>query len=249
MKRYTTSLLISISLLLAAATPAFAGSLDKELVRAAMIDQARRSLPDTVVEVDVQDVQVRGSVDVPSRGDVTVRIRAEGDEDWIGRVSAEAEILVDGRSIERVRILGDVVAFVEVAVIQTPIARGHRLVASDVGSTRRDANSLPAGLVVSPTSLVGRIAKRNLSLNQLVTESDLVERMDAERNHPVTLLVRTGSLTLTAPGVLRKDARIGDLVEVLSTATRSNVYGILLTPDLVEVPTVKHTTTQPVSAR
>jgi hypothetical protein len=37
--------------------------------------------------------------------------------------------------------------------------------------------------------------------------------------------------------VLRKDARVGDLVEAVFTSTGRVVRGILIAPDIVEIPT------------
>jgi flagella basal body P-ring formation protein FlgA len=217
------------------ASPASAVELDIEAVREAILERARASLPDTVVSVSVRGVQVRGNIDIPSGVVPEIMIHAEGDEDWVGRLSADAEVIAAGKSVRTVRVLATVVAQVEVAVLRTPISRGQRIARSDVGIGLREADQLPAGVVMNPEALIGRVAKRDLGLNRLVSEGELLERTDAMRNHPVTLVV-------TSPGVLRKDARIGDLVEVLSTATRGVVYGVLINPDVVEVPTTSRVT-------
>ena len=249
MKRTYIPSILGALMALVLTVPAAAAELDPEIVREAILERARASLPDTVVSVSVRGVQVRGNVDVPAGTTPEVVIHTEGDEDWIGRLSADAEVLAGGRSLRTVRVLATIVAQVKVAVLRNPVSRGHRIARSDVGEALREADQLPAGVVMSPAALVGRTAKRDLGLNRLVTEGELLERTDALRNHPVTLVVRSGSLVVTSPGVLRKDARIGDLVEVLSTATRGIVYGVLVSPDVVEVPTTSHTTTSSFSAR
>lgn len=242
-----TVFLLTLSLALAGS--ATAAELDTELVRAAIEERARLSLPDTVVSVSVRGVQVRGTVDIPAGAKTEIVIHPEGDEDWIGRVAAEIDVFAGGKLVRTVRILATVVAQVRVAVLRNPVSRGQRIAASDVGEALREADRLPAGVVMNPVALVGRRAKRDLGLNRLVTEGELVERTDAERNRPVTLVVRNGGLLITSPGILRKDARIGDLVEVLSTATRGTVYGILINPDVVEVPTTASITSQSFSVR
>lgn len=241
--------LLVLALGLAMTGPAVAAELDTELVRSAIVERARASLPDTVVSVSVRGVQVRGNVDIPAGATVEVLIHAEGDEDWIGRLSAEAEVFAGGKLIRTVRILATVVAEVQVAVLRNPVSRGQVIRSSDVGEALREADRLPSGVVMRREALVGRTAKRDLGLNRLVTEGELLERTDAQRNRPVTLVVRNGGLLITSPGILRKDARIGDLVEVLSTATRGIVYGILINPDVVEVPTTAAVTSHSLSSR
>ncbi|MEE2827849.1 MAG: flagellar basal body P-ring formation chaperone FlgA [Myxococcota bacterium] len=248
MTQRITSLLAGL-VLLAAAVPAVASPLASETIRAAVLKSARASLPDTIVEVEVYDLQIRGKVEVPSAAKLTVRLQTDGNEDWLGRMAATAELLDDGRSLGTVRVLCDISARAQVAILRSPVARGQTIKTSDVTTVLREADGMPSGLVLDPANLVGRVAKRDLALNKMVTQSDLTERADAPRNHPVTLLVRNGGLKVTSPGVLRKEAQIGDLVEVLSTATRTTVYGILLTRDLVEVPTVAATLTHSTYSR
>jgi len=249
MNRFLLKTAFLLTLSLAFAGSATAAELDTELVRVAIEERARLSLPDTVVSVSVRGVQVRGTVEIPGGAKVEVVVHPEGDEDWIGRVTAEAEVFAGGKLVRTVRILATVVAQVRVAVLRNPVSRGQLISASDVGEALREADRLPPGIVMNPAALVGRRAKRDLNLNRLVTEGELVERTDAQRNRPVTLVVRNGGLLITSPGILRKDARVGDLVEVLSTATRGTVYGILINPDVVEVPTTAATTSQSLSAR
>ena len=81
------------------AAPAAAGELPVEPVRDALVAAARANLPDTVRSVAVRGVHIRGNVEVSSNAAVEVVIHPEGDEDWIGRVSVDAEIFVSGRSI------------------------------------------------------------------------------------------------------------------------------------------------------
>jgi flagella basal body P-ring formation protein FlgA len=238
-----------LALGLAMIGPVAAAELDTELVRAAIVEAARASLPDTVVSVSVRGVQVRGNVDIAAGAPVEVVIHAQGDEDWIGRLSAEAEVFAGGKLIRTVRILATVIAQVKVAVLRNPVARGQVIRATDIGEALREADRLPSGVIMRPAALVGRTAKRDLGLNRLVTEGELLERTDAQRNRPVTLVVRNGGLLITSPGILRKDARIGDLVEVLSTATRGIVFGILINPDVVEVPTIASVTSHSLSLR
>jgi flagella basal body P-ring formation protein FlgA len=218
------------ALLTLLAGPAAAADVDLALITEAIRVEARRNLPDTVVEVEVYDVSVRGDLEVPDGAGL--RVRGGGEEDWIGRVSVD--LICAGRTV---KATAEVAALVEVPVLRRPVARGEPLAAEDVGVARRDVSDLPSGLIMSVAAVVGRVPKKDLGLNRVVKEGDLEDRADAERNQPVTLLLRSGGLRVTAPGVLRKDARVGDLVEAVFTSTGRVVRGILIAPDIVEIPT------------
>jgi flagella basal body P-ring formation protein FlgA len=221
-------LLLPLMTLLAA--PAMAAELDRESAREAIAAEARRNLPDTVVEIEIYDINLRGTLDVP-QGD-RVRVRGEGDEDWIGRVA-----LVLSADGEQIRVTAEVAAYMEVAVLRRPVPRGETITLEDLGAARRDVSALPKDMVTEPARLLGRVARRDLGLNQVVKDADLQDRVDAQRNQPITVLIHSGALKITGAGVLRAEARVGDLVEATLVSSGTLVRGILITPDVVEVPT------------
>lgn len=223
--------LLTVALAALMAAPALAADLDLATAAEAIQLEARRNLPDTVVEVEVYDVVVRGTLQVAEGA--RVRVRGAGDEDWIGKVSVQ---LSSGGSTARAT--AEVAAFVEIPVLRRPVARGERIDPADLAVARRNADDLPSDMVLSADALAGRVPKRDLGLNQVVKQGDLEDRTDSSRNHPITLLIRTGGLRITAPGLLRKDARVGDMVEAVFTTTGVVVRGVLITPDIVEIPTV-----------
>jgi len=240
---------LSLLTVLMLAGPAWGAELDVDLVKAAIVAQARRALPDTVVEIEVHSVYLRGSVDLPAAARPEVRVRADGDEDWIGRIGVEVEVSDNGRLVKTLKATAEVAAFIEVAVLRNPVARGERIRRDDLSVTRRDVADFPGGIITWTDALVGRTPKRDLALGSLVRHADLEDQADAQRNQPVTLLIRSGSLRVTAPGVLRADAQVGDLVEVVATSTKQTVYGILVSEDVVEIPTVDATVGRPTAAR
>jgi flagella basal body P-ring formation protein FlgA len=233
--------LLALLLVLTAAAPAAAADLDLDLVRAAIAEQARRALPDTVVEVEVHSLYLRGRVELPAGAQPAVRVRAAGDEDWIGKIGVQVDVTDAGRPIKTLRATAEIAAYIEVAVLRNPVARGQRIQPSDLSITRRDVAGFPGGIITAVAALVGRVPRRDLPLGSLVREGDLEAYADAQRNQPVMLLISSGGLRVTAPGILRADARIGDLVEAVATGTQETVYGILISEGVVQLPTVNAT--------
>ncbi len=216
--------------------PANAASLDPAFLRHVVEDAARRNLPDTVVEVECHSIMVRSAVDIPADAIVQLRVRGDGDEDWLGQATLEGILTVNGDRRDPIRITADIVAWVEVPVVREPVARGERVRDEHLSVARREADTLPNGTLRQVARIVGRQAKRDLGLNQLVRGADLDVAVDAERNRPVTLVVGSGALRVTVAGVLKQDGRLGELVAVYAPSTKSVVHGILRSSDVVEVP-------------
>jgi flagella basal body P-ring formation protein FlgA len=235
MKHTISTLALLVALM--ASSSVIAAPLDRTILIDAVQRAAVRNLPETVVSVEVHDIVLRGRVDVPEGATVSVRIRADGDEDWVGRLTANAMVNVNGEELHVIPLTADVAAYIEVPVMRLPVARGTQIRVEHVSAGKREAGSLPAGVLRDFSSLIGRTARRDLGLNQVVRQTDLDKAVDARRNRSVTLLLQRGSLKIAAPGVLRKDAMVGDLVQALSVSTRTLVYGTLVSPDLVVLPT------------
>jgi len=233
MKTLTSAL--ALSSLLAFVGAADAVPLDHSVVVAAVHKAATRNLPDTVVALEVYGVSFRGSVDVPEGAAVSVRVRADGDEDWIGRFGATALVSIAGKEPVTLPITVNVAAYIEVPVLRFPVSRGSVLQGADLALVQREAGTLPAAVIRDSLKLVGRTTKRDLGLNQVIRRGDLEKRVDARRNRSVTVLLRRGALRIAAPAMLRQDAMVGDLVQVLSTGTRTILYGTLVSPDLVSL--------------
>jgi flagella basal body P-ring formation protein FlgA len=82
--------------------------------------------------------------------------------------------------------------------------------------------------------LMGRVVKRDLKLGATVRAGDLEKRIDARRGRPVTLRLNADSLRIQSTGVLQDDADIGSWV-VVETESGSELRGLLVAPDVVEV--------------
>ena len=210
--------------------------LDRAAVLEAVETAARRSLPPQVVEIELHSFFLPQTMDVPADAQVDLRVRAGAEDDWIGRTQLELLVSVDGEPRDPLRAWIDVVALVDVPVLAVGLTRGEIIGAEDLSMTRKEADRLPSGVLADATTIVGRRLRRDLGLNSLLRATDLEIPVDAQRNRPVTLRVGQGSLTVSAAGVLRQDAHVGDLVPVWTPSTGKTVHGILTSPDLVVVP-------------
>lgn len=69
-----------------------------------------------------------------------------------------------------------------------------------------------------------------------VTENLVQPMPDALSGTTVTVVVRRGTLTITAPGRLLEDAHLGRSVRVVNDSTSVALEGVLVAPGTVEIP-------------
>ena len=85
--------------------------------------------------------------------------------------------------------------------------------------------SLPAGALDRAEAAVGLVARRMLVAGRAIMPGDVGPPPAVHRNAPVTLLFRSGGLTITTEGRALADAALGDPVRALNMTSRQTVSG------------------------
>ena len=108
---------------------------------------------------------------------------------------------------------------VEAAVLVRTIEKGEVLSASDFAGEML-APPLARG-ATDPGRAAGMEAIRRLQAGSAVRASDLIRPQLVRRGEPVTILVRSGALSITAQGRALSGGGAGDLVRVVTSGSRT----------------------------
>ncbi|WP_242148403.1 flagellar basal body P-ring formation chaperone FlgA [Sphingomonas sp. BAUL-RG-20F-R05-02] len=105
----------------------------------------------------------------------------------------------------------------EADVLARPVGRGEAFSQADF-----ERGTLPAAQVrgaLRASDAVGREATRALAAGSPVRLTDTLPVQLVRRGEPVSILVHSGALTITAPGRALSGGGMGDAVRVFSNAT------------------------------
>ena len=94
---------------------------------------------------------------------------------------------------------------------------------------------LPAFTAGKPVHDGEWTASVDLAQGDPITNLVVHKPVAAHSGDQVTILLRRGTLTLSAPGQLLQDGRIGDTIQVANQVTKTAIRGILTEPGLVEI--------------
>lgn len=147
----------------------------------------------------------------PRSGAFTARFRIQGIErpvDLTGRI----ELLIEAPHLVATRPAGAVLGADDVEMRLTPL--GHA----------------EAGGVATLDQLVGKELRRQSRSGLLLRADDVAEPQTVKRNSLVTVVLRTGALTLTVKGQALNNAAAGQPVQVLNSVTKKILHGVA-TPD------------------
>jgi len=154
----------------------------------------------------------------PSAKLFTARFRIAGYDQPLD-VTGRIDLLVSVPHLVGTLPAGSVLTPADIEMKQVPLEFTDRTGIADMGQ------------------LVGKALKRNTRAGLLIKTSDIEEPMIVRRNSPVTVVFRTGPLTLTVQAQSLGDASIGGSVQVMNSVTHKLLTGVAMADGTVEVTT------------
>jgi len=114
------------------------------------------------------------------------------------------------------------------------IARHEVISLEDLKIEERTGRTVPSNLATID-DLIGKRATRLLVAGTALTTSAAEPVPLVEVGDLVTMVVTSGSVTVTATGKVLQKGALGDIVAVENLSTRTKVYGVVLGSDLVRI--------------
>ncbi|VAX31429.1 hypothetical protein MNBD_NITROSPIRAE02-1440 [hydrothermal vent metagenome] len=126
-----------------------------------------------------------------------------------------------------VRIKAQVTARDQVVKTRRALSRGTLIRNSDVYTTMMDVRKIPRGAINDAKGIRGKILKRSLPANSTLTEAVTAEKPLIKKGQHITILYKTNSLRVTAPGIAREDGYPKMEISVINLRSRKTITGIV----------------------
>ncbi len=133
------------------------------------------------------------------------------------------------------RVAGQVVETIEVAVLVRSLARGETVAAGDVAVERRPRDGLPAEAAADPSALVGQVAQRPLAAAMPLRAGDLARPDLVARGEAVTIVYETPGVALSMRGQAKEGGPMGAVVSVLNPGSKKLIQATVIGPGRVMV--------------
>lgn len=179
----------------------------------------------------------------PAYANVQISVEADGavriaDAVWLkeqGRFDATLVVRrIDGVD-ERRPLSGKAVEAVEIVTTARALERGTIIASADLRIERRPKTAARDGLVADAGLATGMEVRRALREGQTIRTADLSEPTLVKSGEAVSMMLKSGSLTLTATGQAMSDGKIGGAVNVMNIQSKRVLQGIVTGPDQVTV--------------
>jgi flagella basal body P-ring formation protein FlgA len=209
----------------------------RTLDAADVIPALRRALADEGVRAsDEIDLGSRHfALSLPLDAPTDVEVRQVQYERATGRFTAT---LVAGGShpgAQRATLQGRVFATARLPVLRRAVGAGETIRAQDVEMAQVREEPGRRDLVVSAEKLVGMTARQRLREREPVRETDVKPAVLVARNATVTIVLQTGSLSLSAVGRAVEEGARGDTIRVVNVVSNRQIEATVIGPDTVAV--------------
>jgi flagella basal body P-ring formation protein FlgA len=152
-----------------------------------------------------------------------------------GRQIIQLAIMVNGHERARVRLSGDIQLFGDVLCLRRTRRRHTILTSNDLEVVHRNIGQLGADFIADPKLAVGRELKTTLQAGAILYGRLLKNPTIVKRGALVSILARSGPLTIKAAGQVKTSGARGDIVRVKNLMSRKEIYARVIGPSEVQV--------------
>ena len=174
--------------------------------------------------VDVSHVVAEGSLPAYPPEQIVVR------RGPVGR--AEFVFIYKGRSIV---VKARIDAKDWVLKTARPVMKGQPLQKDDLYPALVNVKRIPRGAVSSWQDLRGKVLRRSLQANSIITTTVLKNRPVIKRGDRVLLVYRIKGLRVTAMGLARESGAVGESISVINLSSKRYIKGVVEDEGVVSI--------------
>ncbi|WP_262694988.1 flagellar basal body P-ring formation chaperone FlgA [Kordiimonas aquimaris] len=123
----------------------------------------------------------------------------------------------------------------DIPVFNRSILPGETIAKSDISWVEYPASRLNNRAILSHKQLVGMTVRRAVRPEKPINTNDVIEPVAVKKGAPVTMVVRSGSIILTASGQALENGSIGETIRILNSKSRLTVDAKVMTAGQVEI--------------
>lgn len=151
-----------------------------------------------------------------------------------GKKNVSADILKDGQEQGQVKMSGDLRLFGTVVNTTKRLNRNDIINNEDIATRRQDISMLDADHIQDPKQAVGQKLKLSLPPGAILYAQALDAPPLVKRGERVTIMAKSQTVQITAPGEARNSGALGEMVRVKNLTSRREIQARVLSAGVVE---------------
>ncbi len=168
-------------------------------------------------------------------GEITYEVVPRNKEDYLGDTNLLLVFMVDEKVEKKIRVKAQIDVSKEVVVSNHPLKRHSIITPEDIHLKKMNLAELPTNVLTDPLEVIGKMTKK-------VIEPDLPLRLNflevpplVKRGDQVTIVVESDALKIITQGIVTENGGKGEMVKVINTGSRKEVYARVVDSRTVEI--------------
>ena len=169
--------------------------------------------------------------------DIVAQINSE-EKSLKGNTNLAIEFVKNGKIVKRLAVAVRIRIFKNVAVASGNIAKGNAVNSGDIEIQKEEITYISNNDNVTSEEIIGAIARRNISKGTIFTKSLFENQNKVHRGEKITLIIKSGAVTIRTSGVALQDADYGSQIRIKREGSQTVLYGqvamdgtVLITPN------------------
>ncbi len=211
-----------------------AAVLPTRLIERAVEAAIRNQMPWKNEDVTVSGIAFDETLHLPT-GRLTYRIVPSRNEDYLGRTMLALHLFVDGEAMQKIWVNADVSVMADVVTVTRPLGKHQHIELADLALERRELADLSSDTVRRIEDALGNRTTRMIYPNTVLQASMIVLPPLVKRGDIVKIVANTGSMTITATGMVKQQGCKGEMVRVMNTDSNRVITARVTGPGTVVV--------------
>lgn len=211
-----------------------AASLPAGRIRAAVEAAIRTRMPWNNEDVSVSDIQFDEGLQLPV-GNLTYRIVPNRHEDYLGSTILALHLFVDGKPVRKLWVNATISVMADVVTVIRPLGKYRHIGLEDIRLERRELAGLGSETIRDVEDALGNRTTRMIYPGTVLQAGMIDQPPVVSRGDIVKIIAETGSMTITATGIVKQQGRKGEMVRVMNTDSNRVILARVTGPDAVVV--------------
>ncbi len=161
---------------------------------------------------------------VLAAGEITYEVVPRKREDYLGVTNLSVIFMVNGRVERKLWVNAHIDVSKEVVVSNHLLRRHYTITEEDIRLEKMNLAELSANVVTDPLEVIGKRTKRVIDPNLPLKLNFLEVPPLVRRGDLVTIVAESDTLKITTQGIVSENGCKGEVVRVINTNSRKDVY-------------------------
>jgi len=187
---------------------------------------------------DPEQVSIKfsGTKDIVlTAGKVIYEVVPRKKEDYLGNTNLLVVFMVNGREEKRLWVTAHIDVNQEVVVSNHPLKRHCIITKEDIRLKKMNLKELPKDVITNPLEVIGKRTRRMVDPDAPLRLNCLEVPPLVRRGDMVTIVVETDVLKITTQGMVTENGGKGEMVRVINTGSRREVFARVIDSRTVEI--------------